>query len=458
MIRPEARLVDRERAAKSGSASARRFVSWSRLARLLRPVATLRMIRPVACLVDRKRAAIERLGLGETVRGSEQAREIVEVRRHARVIRPVARLVDRQRAAIERLGLGIARLRLKQQAELIEQPRGRLGDPRLVRAARDRERVRRERIEDRPSSHVIRIDRERRVDPSSASRNAAARRSSVIARRAKSCTRRCTTKPLAAPSSASWPAWRANRRKGPCAPRRRRSPAASPGTATSKSASGIGSGASMASRSSRRRLSGESLATDVAQVAARPSRSRLMVAVGPGEHLVAVLVPELEIAGEADALGRDIGARLFEPEREAAELARERPGLRRVVLRAASRSPERPLEQELRRRVLVERVELERCGCAPGKFAARPVTITCPPLSRGMRFADRRDGLLVVDVVEDEEPGRVGFEPLQDAASIFASSSRASFSGRSRTEAPASAARLAFRAAASSARTNSSAE
>ena len=37
------------------------------------------MIRPIARLVDRQRAAIERLGLGEAVRGSEQVREIVEV-------------------------------------------------------------------------------------------------------------------------------------------------------------------------------------------------------------------------------------------------------------------------------------------------------------------------------------------------------------------------------------------
>ena len=58
------------------------------------------MIRPEARLVDRERAAHERLGLGEAVRGLEQCREIVEAARHIGMIRPEARLVDRERAAI----------------------------------------------------------------------------------------------------------------------------------------------------------------------------------------------------------------------------------------------------------------------------------------------------------------------------------------------------------------------
>ena len=39
------------------------------------------------------------------------------------------------------------------------------------------------------------------------------------------------------------------------------------------------------------------------------------------------------------------------------------------------------------------------------------MTITWPPFSRGMSLHDRRDRRFVVDVVEDQEPGRVGAEP-----------------------------------------------
>ena len=63
------------------------------------------MIRPVARLVDRQRAAIERLRLAGAVRGFEQKREIVEVSRcHIGVISAeIARLVNRQGPAKQRL-------------------------------------------------------------------------------------------------------------------------------------------------------------------------------------------------------------------------------------------------------------------------------------------------------------------------------------------------------------------
>ena len=81
---------------------------------------SVRMIRPEACLTDRQRAAHERLGLGEAVRRLEQFREIVEVPRHVWMMRPVARLVDRERAAKEGLGLGEAVHGLEQTREIVE--------------------------------------------------------------------------------------------------------------------------------------------------------------------------------------------------------------------------------------------------------------------------------------------------------------------------------------------------
>ena len=123
MVRPVARLVDRQRAAIGGSASPRRFVSWSKCARLLRRVAT--RDRPAAGSPRRSPAP------------------------GARAARPRRSAPSRQAGA----------------PSCIEQPSGRLRDPRLVRPPRDRERVRRERVEDRPASHVLRVADERVIDP-----------------------------------------------------------------------------------------------------------------------------------------------------------------------------------------------------------------------------------------------------------------------------------------------------
>ena len=43
------------------------------------------------------------------------------------------------------------------------------------------------------------------------------------------------------------------------------------------------------------------------------------ISIEPVQHFGAVFLPEFQIAGKADALCRE-GARLFEPEREAAEI------------------------------------------------------------------------------------------------------------------------------------------
>ena len=64
------------------------------------------MIRPEALLVDGERAAHQRLGLGKPVGGLQQSGKIVEASRDVGMLGPEALLVDGERAAIERLGLG----------------------------------------------------------------------------------------------------------------------------------------------------------------------------------------------------------------------------------------------------------------------------------------------------------------------------------------------------------------
>ena len=66
------------------------------------------VVRPEALLVDCERAAIERLGLGEPVGVLQQLGQVVEASGDIGMVRPEALLVDGKRAAIERLGLGEA--------------------------------------------------------------------------------------------------------------------------------------------------------------------------------------------------------------------------------------------------------------------------------------------------------------------------------------------------------------
>src|SRR5207244_1102463 len=96
----------------SGSASARRFVSWSNCARLLRSMATLGC-SAVGLLVDGQGAAHQRLGLRQAVRGLEQRGQVVEVNGDVGVFLPVGLLVDGQRAALERLGIEIQGLTIQ---------------------------------------------------------------------------------------------------------------------------------------------------------------------------------------------------------------------------------------------------------------------------------------------------------------------------------------------------------
>jgi hypothetical protein len=115
-------------------------------------------------------------------------------------------------------------------------------------------------------------------------------------------------------------------------------------------------------------------------------------------------------------LGRDLRARLLQPEREAAELPGQYTGKRGVVLaRAAVRFG--AVEQELRSRVLVERGHLElshiggkiRRPCGDDNMAA---------LQTRHELRHLGNGDAVVDIVEDHEPRWVGLKPAQDGGDL----------------------------------------
>ena len=119
VILPVARLVDRQRVAISGSASAMRFVALSSCARVLRH--SPRRGGPAHSSSPLSRApGASRLGLGDAVRVHKQKREIVEAARHIGMIRAVAPLVGRKRASHQQLGLGDAVRGHKQPREIVE--------------------------------------------------------------------------------------------------------------------------------------------------------------------------------------------------------------------------------------------------------------------------------------------------------------------------------------------------
>ena len=96
-------------------------------------------------------------------------------------------------------------------------------------------------------------------------------------------------------------------------------------------------------------------------------------------------------------------------------------------------------------------------GYFVAKFVARAVTITCPPFRRGRSWLTAATASLSSTL--SRIMSQVGWVSSQRrTAAIFATSSRASFSGKSRLSGAVSTARLAFSAAASLARTNRSAE
>jgi hypothetical protein len=109
------------------------------------------------------------------------------------------------------------------------------------------------------------------------------------------------------------------------------------------------------------------------------------ISIEPVQHFGAVFLPELEIAGKANALGCDIGARLFEPERETAEFFGKLPP-RELSSGAPSR---RPWVRSSRKAVAsaMSRTSSGNISTAAEKFAMRPVISTRPPKSFGKSFS-----------------------------------------------------------------------
>ena len=172
--------------------------------------------------------------------------------------------------------------------------------------------------------------------------------------------------------------------------------------------------------------------------------------------LLPALAPKLQIASKADAIGRDMRAGLLQPEREAAKLPRQRPRQRRVVLALASVA--RPSGRAgIARPRLSSSVETSSFRTPAGKFDARAVTTTWPPLRRGMSFATSATAARSSTL--SRIISHVGLDSSQRrTAVILVASSRASFSGRSRFSKAVSPAKPALSAAPSLALTNRSAE
>jgi hypothetical protein len=165
MIRAVALLVDLESALPQGFDFGEAVPILQQTPEIVEADRYIGMIRTVASFVDRERAADQRLGLGEAVRIVKKACEIAEAARQDRMGWTETCLENRQRSALEAFGLGVVRLDIEQNSKLIEKPRCRRGDPRLIGMVGDRKRVRRERIEDPPISYIVGLADESRVHP-----------------------------------------------------------------------------------------------------------------------------------------------------------------------------------------------------------------------------------------------------------------------------------------------------
>ena len=153
----------------------------------------------------------------------------------------------------------------------------------------------------------------------------------------------------------------------------------------------------------------------------RPGRGQRPIGTGhrrirPGERFFPALAPELQVASKADAIGRDMRARLLQTQRQAAKLPRQRPRQRRVVL-ALGAVRFGSVEQELRGRALFKNAEFE-LSKSGGKIRRPRGDDDMPAFKTRHEFRHLGNGGGVVDVVEDHQPCRVQLEPAQDGGDL----------------------------------------
>ncbi len=155
--------------------------------------------------------------------------------------------------------------------------------------------------------------------------------------------------------------------------------------------------------------------------------------VEPIEHRGALLAPQLEVARKTNALGRDIGAGLFEPQREATKLVGKFARQFRVVgrMRAVRVGA---LHQEGDGGWPFEHAEFELLQRSWKIARAAGDDDFAAPQAR-QQLRDGGDGGGVVGVVEDHQPAGMIFEPT-DRGANFRRTSRAIISGRSRMSGP----------------------
>ncbi len=160
-----ARLVDLQRPAHQRLGLGQPVGVLQQLGQVVEPDGDSRVVRAEARLVDCQRPAHQRLGLGQPVGVLQQLGQVVEPDGHVGVVGAQARLVDRQRPAQRWLGLGVEGFLAKQHTDVVEQAGSGIGNADFIRASRDRPRVRRQGVEDRPVADVKRIADKRLVHP-----------------------------------------------------------------------------------------------------------------------------------------------------------------------------------------------------------------------------------------------------------------------------------------------------
>ncbi|EXI75307.1 MAG: hypothetical protein AW07_01208 [Candidatus Accumulibacter sp. SK-11] len=346
-----------------------------------------------------------------------------KVRSNLRVRDAEARLGDRQRAEQQRLGFGVTCFRQQQQPNLIQQPGRRIANSGRVGVRCDGQRVRRERFEQRPIAHIVRIADESRIDP----RQRGAQRGG--------CSRRRIVEPASA-HLLHQTVDREARRVARAPNQRVRLQFHQRGKAVGLRAGDLTRIAALPRRRHGEQRLGNRLRRQPGEALQQPPRRLAESVEGglpgdrdalrvlhqarvvPREHLLSLALPFVQVLREAQPALRDVGTGLFERQRKATEFVGELPPQGGVV---GQRTPPSVAAREQKIGCVGGREHFERRqrqAAAPVGEAAADNDVAAGE-SRQQRLGRHR-GVFGIDVVDEQQPAGVAAKPTQHGVVLAA--------------------------------------
>ncbi len=419
VIGAEARLVGREGAAHQRLGLREAVRGLQQLGEVVEADGDGGVIGAEAGLGDGEGAAHQRLGLREAVRGVEQLGEVVEVYGDRRVIGAEAGLVDHEGAAHQRLGLTVEGLGGEIQRQPAHQHSSGLGVNCCFRAGENGRGVGTEGAPHRPGANVVCVEGRIAVDQAQDRFDPVAPAVWGYAPPEDLLDHGVDGEGPLAPDDeaigvevgegvADGGLWRSGL----------------PGLVAEELAGGVEKAASLLEEGDGDGVGGEEGGeaekrgggrAEVVEAALPGHRHRFGIGhdqgVVPGEHLLALGRPGVQVGGEAQPALRNVGGGLLEGQGEAAEKRGQAAGGLGIVGARAAAAGGAPVEEGcgFGGREGGERLAVE------GRSPAGPARGDQDVAGReaGQQLRDGRRGLPGVCVVEDEEPAGRFAEPAQ---------------------------------------------